>query len=109
MGNSRISVRAKFLTLGDGMASAATKISFTCPNCAKVLRSSTRPPKGKKVKCPACGEAFKPELDDEDGDATAIQSKPSVKSKAPARDEDDEEDTRPRSKKRRADDNNDDG
>jgi hypothetical protein len=85
------------------MASAATKISFTCPNCAKVLRSSTRPPKGKKVKCPACGEAFLPELDDDEDAATAIQSKPSVKAKAPSRDEDDEEDVKPRSKKKRAD------
>ncbi len=89
------------------MASAATKISFTCPNCAKVLRSSTRPPKGKKVKCPACGEAFLPEVDDEDDEATAIQSKPSIKAKAkaPSRDEDDDdEDVKPRSKKKRADD-----
>ncbi len=71
------------------MASAATKISFTCPNCAKVLRSSSRPPAGKKIKCPACGEAFFPELDDDDEEvaATAIQSKPSAKTKAksPAR------------------------
>jgi hypothetical protein len=93
------------------MASVATKISFTCPNCAKVLRSSTRPPKGKKVKCPACGEPFLPELDDEDEEATAIQSKPSVKSKAkakaPSRDEEDDEDVKPRSKKRRADEDDD--
>ena len=91
------------------MASAATKISFNCPNCAKVLRSSARPPKGKKIKCPACGEAFLPELeDDEDAGATAIQSRPSAKAKAPLRDEEDDEDVKPRSKKKRADEDDDD-
>jgi hypothetical protein len=87
------------------MASAATKILFTCPNCAKVLRSSARPPKGKKIKCPACEEAFLPELEDEDAGATAIQSRPSAKTKAkaPPRDEEDDEDVKPRSKKKRAD------
>jgi hypothetical protein len=88
------------------MASATTKISFTCPNCAKVLRSSTRPPAGKKVKCPACGEPFVPELDEEEAEATAIQSKPGSKAKAAPRDDDDE-DAKPRSKKNRADDDDD--
>jgi hypothetical protein len=86
------------------MASAGTKISFTCPNCAKVLRAATRPPAGKKVKCPACGEAFLPELDEEE-EATAIQSTSTkVKSKAPPRDNEDGDEAKPRSKKKRADD-----
>ncbi|HZZ80303.1 MAG TPA: hypothetical protein VFE62_17455 [Gemmataceae bacterium] len=89
------------------MASAATKISFTCPNCAKVLRANSRPPAGKKIKCPACGEAFLPELD-EDEEATAIQSTPSkIKAKTPARDEDDE-DAKSRNKKKRADEDDED-
>jgi hypothetical protein len=83
------------LTLRAGMASAATNITFTCPNCAKVLRSTARPPAGTKVKCPACGEVFLPELD-EDHTATAIQS----------RDEKDE-DVKPSSKTKRADDDED--
>jgi hypothetical protein len=89
------------------MASAATKFSFTCPNCDKVLRASTRPPQGKKVKCPECGEAFLPDLDDEE-EATGIQEKPSLKSKAAPKKDDDDPDEKPRSKKPR-DDEDDDG
>jgi phage FluMu protein Com len=58
------------------MASAAVTIRFTCPHCAKVLRTSTRPAQGKKVKCPACDEAFVPDLDDAK-ESTSIQERPS--------------------------------
>jgi hypothetical protein len=89
------------------MASVKTSISFTCPNCAKVLRASARPPAGKKIKCPACGEAFVPELDAEDEEATRIQAKPGAKTKpAPSRTKDDDDD-RPRSKRGRADEDDD--
>jgi phage FluMu protein Com len=91
------------------MASVKSRVSFTCPNCAKVLRASARPPAGKKIKCPACGEAFVPDLDEEEEEATRIQAKPSAKAKAKAaasRD-DDEDDDRPRGKRSRADDDDD--
>ncbi len=84
-------------------------VSFTCPNCAKVLRASAKPPAGKKIKCPACGEAFVPDLDDENDEATRIQAKPSVKAKAKAaaaRDADDDDDG-PRKKRSRADEEDD--
>jgi predicted Zn finger-like uncharacterized protein len=84
------------------MASVSANISFTCPHCAKVLRSSKRPAEGKKVKCPACGEAFVPELDDED-EATGIQEKASLKGNSPAKVQ--SGDDKPRGKKsRRGDD-----
>ena len=62
------------------MPNTKTRVSVTCPNCAKVLRLSARPAHGKKIKCPACEEAFVPELDDEE---SGIQSKPG-KSRPPA-------------------------
>jgi phage FluMu protein Com len=83
-------------------------VSFTCPNCSKVLRASARPPAGKKIKCPACSEPFVPELDDEEA-ATKIQDKPRVKAKpAPSRSDDDDADEKPRNKKSRADEDDDD-
>lgn len=75
-------------------------ISFTCPNCAKVLRASARPPAGKKIKCPACAHAFVPKLDQEENEATRIQEKPSIKARPRADDEDDDE--KPRNGKSRA-------
>lgn len=88
--------------------SSVKSVSFTCPNCSKVLRASARPPAGKKVKCPACSEPFVPELDDEEA-ATKIQDKPRVKAKpAPSRLDDDEDDEKPRNKKSRADEDDDD-
>ena len=29
-------------------------MKLVCPHCAKVLRTETRPPEGRQVKCPAC-------------------------------------------------------
>ncbi|MSU77239.1 MAG: hypothetical protein EXS16_03985 [Gemmataceae bacterium] len=92
-------------------------ISFTCPHCEKVLRSTQRPPAGRNVKCPACNEGFVPELDNDE--ATGIQEEPRLKSKAKAVDDDVEEvdvdevddDEKPRKKKKsnRDDDDEDDG
>ena len=94
-------------------------ISFTCPHCEKVLRSTQRPPAGRKVKCPACNEGFVPELDNDE--AAGIQEEPRLKSKAKAVDDDvdaeevdvDEvdDDEKPRKKKKnnRDDDDEDDG
>ncbi len=95
-------------------------ISFTCPHCAKVLRSTQKPPAGRKVKCPACNEGFVPELDDDE--ATGIQEEPRLKSKAKAAPDeddvdaeevdvdevDDEEDEKPSKKKKRNRDDDDD-
>jgi len=72
-------------------------ISFTCPHCDKLLRTSSRPAAGKKIKCPACGDAFVPTFEDEE-EGAAIQEKPkpktpvkasstSVSEKKPRRDE----------------------
>jgi hypothetical protein len=86
-------------------------ISFTCPHCEKVLRTTTRPAPGKKIKCPACAEIFVPQIDDDE--AAAIQANPSAKTKTalktesaandkkPARAEDDED--APRKKAKRTD------
>lgn len=83
---------------------ATTKsVSFTCPNCEKVLRAGSRPAAGKKIKCPACAHAFIPDLDEEE-EKTSIQDKPRLK-KAPPRDEDDD---KPRNRKSRADEDDDD-
>jgi phage FluMu protein Com len=92
------------------MASAAVTIRFTCPHCAKVLRTSTRPAQGKKVKCPACDEAFVPDLDDEE-ESTGIQERPSIKAKAKSSSKnraDEDEDDRPAKKRRRNEDDEDD-
>jgi hypothetical protein len=86
------------------MASATTSVNVTCPNCAKVLRLSSRPAKGKKIKCPACGEAFLPDFDDE----TAIQEKRGEKAKSSSnksrnessRDDEDDEDDPPKRRRR---------
>src|SRR6516162_10232239 len=89
------------------MASAAVTIRFTCPHCAKVLRTSTRPAQGKKVKCPACDEAFVPDLDDAEK-STSIQEKPTIKAKAKSssknRADDDEADRPPKKRRRNEDD-----
>jgi phage FluMu protein Com len=77
------------------MASVNTSIRFTCPKCGKVLRTSTRPAQGKKIKCPECAEAFVPDLDDAE-ESTAIQERPSLTAKAQS------------SSKNRADDDGDD-
>ena len=80
-------------------------IRITCPDCAKALRLSARPPAGKKLKCAACGALFVPSFDDEE-EATGIQESPKVQTKAAHRDED--EDTPPRRQSRRDDDDYDD-
>ena len=87
------------------MASAASSVNVTCANCAKALRLSARPAKGKKIKCPACGEAFLPELDD----AAAIQEKPGAKarassSKSKPKPSHDDDDSGPPKRRRRYDD-----
>jgi predicted Zn finger-like uncharacterized protein len=33
-------------------------VKITCPECEAVLKVSTPPPPGKKMKCPKCGETF---------------------------------------------------
>src|SRR5207244_2182308 len=44
---------------------------FSCPNCNKVLKTSTPIAAGKKVKCPGCSQVFPfPAIEDE----TAIQA-----------------------------------
>src|SRR5260370_1432155 len=103
------------------MASAAVTIRFTCPHCAKVLGTSARSAPGKKIKWPACDEAFLPDLDDAK-ESTSIQERPSIKAKSKSssknrvaededesppkkrrRDEDEEdEDDRPSKKKKKA-------
>ena len=92
------------------MASAAVTIRFTCPHCAKVLRTTTRPAQGKKIKCPACGEAFVPDLEDEE-ESTRIQERPSIKAKAKSssnnRATDDEADRPPKKRRRNEDDEDD--
>jgi hypothetical protein len=71
-----------------------------------VLRCSARPPQGKKIKCPACGHAFLPELDDDE--ATGIREKPSPLAKRSSRKIDDgDPDEKPRSKGSRDDDDDD--
>jgi predicted RNA-binding Zn-ribbon protein involved in translation (DUF1610 family) len=94
---------------GVEMASTTASVSVTCPNCAKVLRLSARPAKGKNIKCPSCGEAFLPELDDEE---TGIQEKPGAKAKASSsksasKRSRDEDDGPPQRRKRHAQDEDD--
>lgn len=100
------SFQPKFFLNGAGMASVNASIRFTCPNCDKVLLISTRPVQGKKIKCPACGHAFLPELDDDD-EATGIQARPSITTKGTLssknRADEDDSDT-PAKKPRRGDD-----
>jgi hypothetical protein len=87
-------------------------ITITCSGCEKKLRMSKRPEAGKKVKCPSCGEAFLPEVEDE-AEPTAIQAKPRAgasarrrdqEEEAPVRkhvrDEEDEADDEPRARKK---------
>jgi hypothetical protein len=89
------------------MASAAVTIRFTCPHCAKVLRTGTRPAPGKKIKCPACDEAFVPDLDDAE-DSTGIQERPSIKAKSSSKNRaDNDEDDRPAKKRGRHEDEED--
>jgi hypothetical protein len=83
------------------MPSAAEKFTFTCPSCAKVLRSSTRPPAEKKVKC----HGFIADVEDEE-ERTAIQDK--TKSRPTPKDDDADPDKAPRRKKSRAQDDDDD-
>jgi hypothetical protein len=88
------------------MASVNTSIRFTCPKCGKVLRTSTRPAPGKKIKCPACGEAFVPDLDDA-VESTGIQERPSINANAKSASKnhaDDDEDDRPAKKRGRDED-----
>ncbi len=99
------------------MASVKATFTFSCPKCDKVLRTSSRPAEDKKIKCPACGKPFVPELDDEDDDeGTRIQEKPTLKAKPKVKanaskasgkkrrvdDDDDDEDERPALKKKPA-------
>ena len=89
--------------------------TFSCPKCDKVLRTGNRPAEGKKIKCPACGKPFVPELDDDDDEGSRIQTKPSLKAKQKAKtnvsktgvkkrraDEEDDDDERPSAKKKAA-------
>jgi hypothetical protein len=96
-----------------------TSVSFTCPNCAKVLRTAKRPAPGKKIKCPGCEEIFAPAFDDDEtteaveiepprskakpAAATRDEEEEDAKPRRPAaKREDDEEDEKPRRKKARA-------
>lgn len=85
------------------MASAAFKIRLTCPKCDEEFRAA-RPDDGAKVKCPECGKAFVPDLEDDDEEeATGVQERPALKVKAkPAAKANPDE--KPRSKKPRDDD-----
>jgi hypothetical protein len=91
------------------MASAAEKISFTCPNCAKVLVASSRPAADAKVTCPACSHSFVPEIEEIETHSTGVKS--TTPSKADPDDaprskksrDDDEDDDRPKKKKSRSD------
>lgn len=83
-----LTIQSELLLHGAGMA----RISFRCPQCDKVLNTSTRPTSGKKVRCPECGEIFVPEIDDDD--ATGFQKRPSVKRTAAADDPDEEDEER---------------
>jgi hypothetical protein len=78
-------------------------VTITCPECDKKLRLSKRPDDGKKVKCPACGEAFVPALTDDDAEAVAIRERPRTTSPARRRDDDDA----PARSRRRDDDDDD--
>src|SRR5262245_23039178 len=89
---------------GAGMAS----ISITCPNCAKVLRPKSRPPEGKKVKCPSCESAFMPEITEEEDENARFQEKPSSRVSANNTHEDHDEDAGPPRNRRRDDDEDDD-
>ena len=77
-------------------------ISFTCPNCAKVLRTGTRPPTGKKVRCPTCSQVFVPDLNVEE-EAASIQEKPSARPKLKSTKAEDDADPAPPRKKRMRD------
>lgn len=85
------------------MASAAEKIKLTCPHCDEGFHA-IRPEAGRKVKCPECGKAFTPDLDDDDNDeAAAVQERPTLKAKSKSGSKSDPDD-KPRSKKPRDDD-----
>jgi hypothetical protein len=95
-------------------------VSFTCPNCAKVLRTAKRLAPGKKIKCPGCEEIFAPEFEDDDVKESVETEPPRSKAKRdeqdanqkprrPAPKPDDEvEDEKPQRKKARAVDEDDD-
>lgn len=80
----------------------AAGFRFSCPHCDKVLKTSTPPAPGKRIRCPGCGEVFAPELDDSEDEATAFQERPAVKGKATVRPRDEEEDESPRTRKKEA-------
>jgi DNA-directed RNA polymerase subunit RPC12/RpoP len=60
-------------------------VSFSCPECRKVLKSPAAIPAGKKIRCPGCSKVFAmPELEDQEL-AEAIQEKPRPPKPAPRR------------------------
>lgn len=82
-------------------------LSFTCPNCAKILRLAQRPAPGKKIRCPGCKDVFVPELDAEEDEAIE-EDRPKAKVNAAPDDDSDEEDEAPPRKKVRTRDDDDD-
>ncbi len=81
-------------------------VTFSCPECGKVLKSSKGTPAGKKIKCPTCAAVFPmPDHDDEEL-AAGVSTRPRPVGAA-ARHTDDDDDDSPR--RRRTDDDDEDG
>lgn len=73
-------------------------VSFSCPGCKKMLRTSNSIPAGKKVKCPSCGAVFAPAVVEEA--STAITSRPMAKVPMRRSADVEDEDDLPRARRR---------
>jgi hypothetical protein len=81
-------------------------ITIICSGCDKKLRVGKRPEAGKKVKCPGCGNAFVPDIEDDD-EAASIQEGPRLRSRSassPFNRGDEDDDTPVRNRRRDEDD-----
>ena len=73
-------------------------VTFSCPECDKVLKSAKPIPAGKKIKCPTCAAVFPMPAQDDEELSTKVSTKPrSLTAGASARDDDDD-DEKPRSR-----------
>jgi phage FluMu protein Com len=83
-------------------------VTFSCPECGKVLKSAKPIPAGKKIKCPTCAAVFPMPAQDDEELSTKVSTKPrSLAAGASAR-EDDDDDEKPRSRRSRDDEDDDD-
>jgi hypothetical protein len=81
-------------------------VTFACPDCGKVLKSSQSVPAGKKIKCPACATVFPMPADADEELSSGLSTKPR-RPVAPVTAADDEDEPRPRRRSRDDDDDED--